>query len=119
MFVQAWNALVYGKKGWILTPPGNASFSNVPASDMMQVLSRGNGYTEADGLMRCVQRAGDLIVVPANWGHMTYNFAESIGIAKEFTFYSRDEMNNFPKKTRKKNKEQQAVPPNSYGVEEF
>ena len=37
------------------------------------------------GKVRCVQRAGDVIVVPARWGHITYNLQASVGLAKEFT----------------------------------
>ena len=34
--------------------------------------------------LRCIQEAGDLVVIPALWGHMTYNLKASIGLAKEF-----------------------------------
>jgi len=76
----AFNALAYGKKGWVLVPPANASFSNKPAADMAQALA-GDG---PKGVLRCVQNAGDVLVVPPSWGHLTLNLAASIGVAKEF-----------------------------------
>ena len=83
---QAWNALVYGKKAWVLVPPHQASFSNVPAKEMVRRLAAEDvaaGKTMG-GKLRCVQRAGDVVVVPTGWGHLTYNLATSIGVAKEF-----------------------------------
>jgi hypothetical protein len=35
--------------------------------------------------IRCVQYAGDVVLAPPFWGHLTYNLATSIGMAKEFT----------------------------------
>jgi len=33
---------------------------------------------------RCIQYAGDVLLAPMYWGHLTYNLATSIGMAKEF-----------------------------------
>ena len=75
----AWNALVYGRKGWVLSPPHDTVFSNVPAATKVKDLG-----SEVGSMLRCVQEAGDVIVVPKWWGHMTLNLAPSIGTAKEF-----------------------------------
>ena len=33
----------------------------------------------------CVQRPGDVVYVPENWGHAVVNVEASIGVAFEFT----------------------------------
>ena len=33
---------------------------------------------------RCEQGSGDVVVVPAFWGHLTYNLRAAVGVAKEF-----------------------------------
>jgi oxalate decarboxylase/phosphoglucose isomerase-like protein (cupin superfamily) len=40
---------------------------------------------EQDLGIRCVQYAGDVVLAPPYWGHLTYNLATSIGMAKEFS----------------------------------
>ena len=82
----AWNLLGYGEKAWLLTPPRQAAFSTKHASkcfvDDVPALEM-NG---TEPVWRCVQRAGDLLVVPDGWGHTTYNTRTSIGIAREFAW---------------------------------
>ena len=37
-------------------------------------------------IYRCEQRAGDMLVLPDLWGHLTYNVETSVGYAQEFSF---------------------------------
>ena len=75
----------------MLVPVKNASISNVPAAAMVHLLAaeddalrnRGEGVTR----LRCIQEAGDMVLLPPNWGHMTYNLKASIGVAKEFIYH--------------------------------
>lgn len=104
---SAWNALLYGRKLWVLTPPSQSmfrrnelaakSFGNGPggqgwfeeaverskdrAVNEVNISNRNN--TESRRLY-CVQRAGDVLFVPQGWGHSTMNLRESIGIANFF-----------------------------------
>ena len=38
--------------------------------------------------LRVTQRAGDVLYVPALWGHATLNTQQSIGVAHEFSVES-------------------------------
>ena len=83
----AWNALVYGKKGWVLMQPDRALFSNEPAAKVVKRLADDDAV-ESDPRpskrnLRCIQNAGDVLLVPRKWGHLTYNLQASIGLAKE------------------------------------
>jgi hypothetical protein len=49
---------------------------------------------------RCVQRAGDMVIIPEDWGHLTFNLATSVGLAKEFTAHAVTKSSK--KKSRKK-----------------
>ena len=90
---------------WILFPPANAFYSTTPArklfEDKLPVSLEGKSECESGsdeeggegrGLggraIRVVQRAGDVLYVPALWGHATLNTAQSIGVAHEFTVES-------------------------------
>ena len=39
----AWNALVHGRKAWVLLPPNQAVFSSVPAAESVERHSRQRG----------------------------------------------------------------------------
>jgi hypothetical protein len=80
----AWNLLGYGKKAWLVVPPKRAAFSSKSARQCFRddaPMMEDNG---SHPVWRCVQQAGDLIVMPEGWAHTTYNLRTSIGIAREF-----------------------------------
>ncbi|EGB02224.1 expressed protein, partial [Aureococcus anophagefferens] len=41
---------------------------------------------DAPGARTCVQRAGDVLFVPNNWGHAVLNLRTSVGVAAELSF---------------------------------
>ncbi len=90
---SAWNALVFGKKGWVLLPPDKKFLSITPAADMVRILAEDDAtrikLNSPPRNIRCIQQAGDLMFIPMGWGHLTYNLATSIGLAKEFNFEAR------------------------------
>lgn len=98
----AWNALVYGKKHWFVSPPPFASYSLKPVrewvkEDLPDKRSRlflpHSGvavlmsFVRAQGhVFECIQEAGDVLFVPQAWSHAVHNLAESVGFASEFVW---------------------------------
>ena len=83
---EAWNAVVYGRKRWFILPRTEMPALEFPVhhdqqSWVAEVLPR---MGAEDRPMECVQEAGDVLVLPDAWGHLTYNVRSSIGIAQEF-----------------------------------
>jgi hypothetical protein len=73
----AWNWLARGKRKWLLWPPEGASYAQ-------RHVSQATG--PASAIMKplvCEQHAGDVVLLPALWGHATLNLAPSIGFATE------------------------------------
>ena len=68
----AWNALIRGEeKKWYFWPPGRSSIPNLHPQ------SRQHDY---DASMQAVQRVGDIVLVPPQWGHATiWGSSESKG----------------------------------------
>ena len=102
---DAWNALVYGSKLWVLFPPQDAFFAATPAlkwfmreypklkalqKEARDAARGGAGERSAEAEQRaprfleCVQMPGDVVYVPKSWGHATLNLAPSVGVAVEF-----------------------------------
>ena len=81
----AFNLLAYGRKRWLLVPPARALFSMQPAHEWMREEHR-EEQPRVEGMLECEQRAGDLLVMPDLWGHLTYNLETSVGVAQEFMY---------------------------------
>ena len=65
----AYNFLFFGTKQWMLTPPRYTGISDLDSLDWPDAPARA---ALPDGLpLRFTQRAGDLVIVPAQWGHST------------------------------------------------
>ena len=86
----AYNLLVYGQKRWYLTPPAQAAFSMRPANEWVaenfEKRSDGENGSGDNAFVVCDQHAGDVVVLPDLWGHLTENLATSVGIAQEFMY---------------------------------
>jgi hypothetical protein len=96
---DAVNALVYGRKLWLLLPPERALYSALPMAEWLAA-AEARGSAEAStnatspattaaarglpkGALVCVQRAGDVMYVPPGWGHAVLNLNTSVGVAIE------------------------------------
>ena len=74
--------MIYGAKKWLIYPPHNQIMSNKQILDFFE--------TDRLALLRrgvrpvsCVQTAGDVLIIPENWGHGVLNLQESIAVASE------------------------------------
>jgi len=98
---SAWNALLAGRKRWVLYPPGQVPPSGVDADE-----DEDTGeidYTGEDPVVwflehypqimrsdpknhpiECILEEGEIIYVPTNWWHMVFNLTESIAVTQNF-----------------------------------
>ena len=93
---QTWNALVAGRKRWLLYPPNASFYSEVHPLEWLRRRAEDQETTRADAPdhattrlqpppLECEQRAGDVLFVPRLWGHGTVNLGEAVGVAIPFT----------------------------------
>ena len=89
----AFNALAYGRKRWLILPPGDSLYSAEPAMEYLQGDDYARRVAERDGAadavpqpippLEFIQEAGDLIYIPMGWSHATVNIEASVGVAFE------------------------------------
>ena len=73
---DAVNLALSGAKQWRVVPPRDAHFSK------KSVTASGNPAIGVDQL-ECVQRAGDMVYVPFDWGHEVINLEQAFGYTME------------------------------------
>ena len=72
-------------EAWVLVPPRAAVVSSAPAAQFIsQSLAPLVAKLAPGTVRRCVQRGGDVLVLPDRWAHLTYNLRASAGLAREF-----------------------------------
>lgn len=81
---HALNALVRGRKRWLLFPPKHAAYSKLPAAAWLE-----KGRVEAlrragVDVLVCTQPEDAALYVPSGWGHVVLNLETSVGVAMEF-----------------------------------
>lgn len=82
---HAINTLAYGTKEWFLYPPSAAFYSTLPAINFASSVIPSGSIMGETAPLRVTQHAGDVLYVPALWGHATLNTAQCIGVAHEFS----------------------------------
>lgn len=95
---SAWNAVLRGKKYWILFPPSSSSAQRPPPpgvyvsedrSEVTSPLSIAEWFLEFHAAARatpgCVEgicEAGEVVYVPSGWFHLVLNLEESIAVTQ-------------------------------------
>jgi hypothetical protein len=86
------NVLLFGAKLWVVFLPDDASFGAGHAADYFERAHKprvanacrgGADAARAPAFVSFVQEPGDLVFVPAFWGHATVNLADSFAVAIE------------------------------------
>ena len=81
---QTWNALLAGRKRWLLYPPSQAFYTELhPLEWQRRAANRSMAAP-----LECEQRAGDVLFVPRLWAHATINVGEVVGVATPFALRS-------------------------------
>jgi len=87
----AYNYLAHGLKLWALLPPPQLLSSKMPVHKLFaqrfEQLERLREPKPPLPPLVCTQRAGDLILIPSQWTHATYNMRVSVGVAVEYIPY--------------------------------
>lgn len=92
---SAWNAVIRGKKKWILIPPEYQPpgvFSSVDQSHVSTSVSLiewfSNFYTEIQRqkipVKECVVKQGEIMFVPNGWWHLVLNIEDSVAITQNY-----------------------------------
>eukprot|EP01065_Artemidia_motanka_P025910 TRINITY_DN30849_c0_g1_i1.p1 TRINITY_DN30849_c0_g1~~TRINITY_DN30849_c0_g1_i1.p1 ORF type:complete len:630 (+),score=140.60 TRINITY_DN30849_c0_g1_i1:114-1892(+) len=73
------SGVVHGRKRWGLIPPAYSYFNTVPGKQWFDSAASKKPFVK-----HCVQRAGDVLFLPRNWGHTTLNIQTTVAIVTEF-----------------------------------
>ena len=70
---QTWGLLLAGQKTWYVSPPGKTPRHPHRYSDesTLSTLATARG-----GLLRCLQEEGEIVFLPKDWWHATFNKAD-------------------------------------------
>ena len=74
---------MYGARHWFLAAPHNTMNQVQSTFDWLREWQAPPVEERDERVMRCEQRAGDLIYVPQQWWHATLNVQESVGFAQQ------------------------------------
>ena len=94
---SAWNALVSGRKRWALYPPGcpppGTQVTADPDGDIENIetptslrwyLDVYPALTYEQRPFEFVQKAGEIVFIPAGWYHMVLNLEETVSVTQNF-----------------------------------
>ena len=83
--------LLRRQRRWLLLPPAAATWSLRPA---LAQYAAARSDPEAQAI-EVVQRAGDLLVVPAGWTHLTLNVARGLTVSVSTEFHLAGDLAGF------------------------
>lgn len=84
------NALAWGEKHWIVAPAKDSRRSDISAA--AGIKSRLSWARENEDVVEFIQQAGDLVLLPMDYSHSTFNLRPSVGVASQVNF----EVINYP-----------------------
>jgi hypothetical protein len=84
----AWLALVVGYKKWSLLPPDALVDEDLYLKTALRPPSKWTSdhvelLRSQAGLLQCVQKPGEVIVVPHSWWHATTNLGDAVGVGAQ------------------------------------
>ena len=91
--IDSYSALAFGRKRWFLTRPRDAVFSVQTPMEWFKYYNASLNSTKEEmnrkihnhtNIFQCTQDKGDVIYIPALYGHSSLNVQTSIGIISEF-----------------------------------
>mmetsp|Transcript_1292 Transcript_1292/g.2080 ORF Transcript_1292/g.2080 Transcript_1292/m.2080 type:complete len:617 (+) Transcript_1292:2-1852(+) len=102
---NAYNVVAYGAKEWLLFPPSLNLDTNMRAEWHSLPKNRRESYMKHYNPLRCVQYAGEVLVVPSYWPHAVRNHGVVLGTASEVSdTRGRKERTMSQKRSKKKAK---------------
>ena len=78
------NALAWGEKHWIIAPAKDSRRSDISAAAGLE--SRLSWARENEDVVEFIQQAGDLVLLPMDYSHSTFNLRPSVGVASQLNF---------------------------------
>ena len=91
---SAWNAVIQGKKYWILFPPNqpppgvfpskSKAYVTAPVSIAEYLLSFHDAARNTAGCVEAVVHAGETLHVPAGWWHLVVNLEATVAVTGNF-----------------------------------
>ena len=79
--------MVFGERRWFLTPPRYAKIRTGSVIDWFETEYKNSTYRAAHGIIEVTQRPGEILYVPAGWGHAVINTANVVGYSLHFQAY--------------------------------
>ena len=94
---NAWNAVISGRKKWIMFPPHIVPPGVYPSNDggdvatpvtLLEWFLNFYDYARDMGARECICNSGELIYVPQGWWHMVLNLESGIAITQNYVSQS-------------------------------
>jgi hypothetical protein len=85
MHGATWIGLVFGKKQWFLLPPGTATAAQRghPLYNAHYWINNTLPTLAEPAHLRCVQRPGEVLYLPAAWAHLTWNIGSAVAVGAQ------------------------------------
>lgn len=81
LHADAVNAAIIGTKRWFIYTPARALYSRLPVAQWVEhELPK---LPDDEQPLQCVQKPGDVVYVPLDWGHAVLNEDDAFGVALE------------------------------------